>query len=98
MTQKEHNHERSVDERESDQEGIEKDICPECQSQITQEGSQGEAICVNCGLVYEEDQIDYGPEWRAFRQNERDKKKSDRFSDHSINARQRTEYDYWLAR
>lgn len=34
----------------------------------------GELVCGDCGLVLEEGQIDRGPEWRAFDQNERDSK------------------------
>jgi len=31
-------------------------------------------VCVDCGLVVEEDEIDHGPEWRAFDSGEKDQK------------------------
>jgi len=31
-------------------------------------------VCADCGLVVEEDEIDHGPEWRAFDSNEKDNK------------------------
>jgi len=35
----------------------------------------GETVCVDCGLVVvEEDEIDRGPEWRAFDSSEKDEK------------------------
>ncbi len=46
--------------------------CPECDGQLKSAGA--ETICTNCGLVVEEDEIDRGPEWRAFDANEKDEK------------------------
>lgn len=50
------------------------DTCPECQGKITQTSERGEATCENCGLVFEENPLDRGPEWRAYNADERDEK------------------------
>ncbi|WP_089649956.1 transcription initiation factor IIB [Halobacterium hubeiense] len=70
--------EQSIREQTGDQaEHVEEEEstrqCPECDSRniIT---DQGERICEDCGLVLDDDQIDRGPEWRAFNSNERDEK------------------------
>lgn len=47
--------------------------CPECKSGTLAEKS-GELVCIGCGLVVDGTQIDRGPDWRAFNQNERDAK------------------------
>lgn len=38
--------------------------CPECDGDVV--ARDGEAICVDCGLVVDADRVDRGPEWRAF--------------------------------
>ncbi|MFD1588187.1 transcription initiation factor IIB family protein [Halorientalis brevis] len=38
--------------------------CPECRGSLVTDGS--ETRCQECGLVVDEQQIDYGPEWRSF--------------------------------
>ncbi|MGM0606311.1 MAG: transcription initiation factor IIB [Halobacteriota archaeon] len=48
--------------------------CPECGGQLATDTEHGETICSDCGLVVEEDEIDHGPEWRAFDSSERDSK------------------------
>ena len=49
--------------------------CPECSSaDIVKSADRGELVCQDCGLVVEEDQIDPGPEWRAFNHSERQSK------------------------
>jgi transcription initiation factor TFIIB len=41
--------------------------CPECRSEhIVRDYERGELICVECGIVIDDLQIDLGPEWRAF--------------------------------
>jgi transcription initiation factor TFIIB len=41
--------------------------CPECGStNIVEDPSRGELICLKCGLVIKEEMIDTGQEWRAF--------------------------------
>lgn len=49
--------------------------CPECGSKyLSRDHSRAELVCKNCGLVIDEDFIDYGPEWRAFDSNQREKR------------------------
>ncbi|PSP92698.1 transcription initiation factor IIB [Halobacteriales archaeon QS_4_62_28] len=38
--------------------------CPECDGTVDE--SSRETVCTECGLVVDEDQIDRGPEWRSF--------------------------------
>ena len=41
--------------------------CPECGStKVKVNSERGEAVCVKCGLVIEENIVQEGPEWRAF--------------------------------
>ncbi|MBX0288438.1 transcription initiation factor IIB family protein [Halomicroarcula sp. F28] len=42
--------------------------CPECGGHLDRVG--GETHCSDCGLVVEEQQIDHGPEWRSFDEDE----------------------------
>lgn len=72
MTRPDQGGEQSPDEHEHSRELV--DTCPECQGQITQNEDQSEAICENCGLVFEVNPIDRGPEWRAYTTGERDEK------------------------
>ena len=63
-------------ESETDQEETEgvRD-CPECESDnIIKSSDRGELVCDDCGLVVEEENIDPGPEWRAFNHQERQEK------------------------
>ena len=49
--------------------------CPECGStNLAADDGRGETVCEDCGLVVEEDEIDHGPEWRAFDSAEKDEK------------------------
>ena len=48
--------------------------CPECDGRVTADSEHGETVCSECGLVVEEDEIDRGPEWRAFDSAEKDEK------------------------
>ncbi|MFB6143664.1 MAG: transcription initiation factor IIB family protein [Halorientalis sp.] len=48
--------------------------CPECGGHLVQDTEHGETVCEECGLVVEEDEIDRGPEWRAFDAAEKDQK------------------------
>lgn len=50
-------------------------VCPECSGQLLNDEEHGETICAECGLVVDDEEIDHGPEWRAFDSAERDKKK-----------------------
>ncbi len=50
-------------------------LCPKCGSKyINKDEFRAELICDDCGLVIEEDLIDYGPEWRAFDSEQREKR------------------------
>ena len=49
-------------------------VCPECEGQLKTDEEHGETVCASCGLVVEQDQVDRGPEWRAFDSRERDEK------------------------
>ncbi|GAB3422291.1 transcription initiation factor IIB [Haloparvum alkalitolerans] len=48
--------------------------CPECRGRLASDTEHGETVCVDCGLVVEEESVDRGPEWRAFDAGERDSK------------------------
>jgi len=48
--------------------------CPECGGRLSADSEHGETVCSECGLVVEEDEIDRGPEWRAFDSTEKDEK------------------------
>ncbi|CAI50254.1 transcription initiation factor TFB [Natronomonas pharaonis DSM 2160] len=48
--------------------------CPECDARLQADTEHGETVCSDCGLVVEEDEIDRGPEWRAFDSAEKDEK------------------------
>ncbi|MFB6205414.1 MAG: transcription initiation factor IIB family protein [Haloglomus sp.] len=48
--------------------------CPECGGRLESDAEHAETVCGDCGLVVEEDEIDRGPEWRAFDASERDSK------------------------
>ena len=49
--------------------------CPECNNSfIIRDQSRAELVCRNCGLVIDEDLIDYSPEWRAFDSEQREKR------------------------
>ncbi len=63
-------------EQEQKQHQSDEDIrtCPECDGRLATDTEHGETVCGDCGLVVEEDEIDHGPEWRAFDSAERDKK------------------------
>jgi len=63
------------DIREKTATGVdEQDVCPECSGNLVNDAEHGETVCAECGLVVEEDEIDPGPEWRAFDSSERDRK------------------------
>ena len=50
--------------------------CPKCgNAHLTKDYSRAEIVCEKCGLVIDADIIDQGPEWRAF-DNEQHEKKS----------------------
>ena len=67
---------RFTDEHEhtEETEDEEEHACPECGGDLVADGERGETVCEDCGLVVEEDEIDPGPEWRAFDAKEKDEK------------------------
>jgi transcription initiation factor TFIIB len=73
-----HNTRTRERESETDEErtesGEEQLVCPECGGNLVSDESRGETVCEQCGLVVEEDEIDPGPEWRAFDATEKDQK------------------------
>ncbi len=48
--------------------------CNECDTRL-HNNARGEKYCPDCGLVVEEDNIDHGPEWRAFTHEEQQSKR-----------------------
>jgi transcription initiation factor TFIIB len=66
--------ERDEDEHDEVDESTEELVCPECGGDLAQDTEHGETVCQDCGLVVEEDEIDHGPEWRAFDSAEKDEK------------------------
>ncbi|MFB6083748.1 MAG: transcription initiation factor IIB family protein [Halorientalis sp.] len=48
--------------------------CPECQGTLRE--SESETVCEECGLVVAEDNIDRGPEWRSFEDDETEKERT----------------------
>ena len=56
------------------QETGEEVACPECGGNLVSDESRGETVCAECALVVEADEIDPGPEWRAFDSKEKDQK------------------------
>ncbi len=49
--------------------------CPECGGNLFEDDQHGETTCVDCGLVVDEEEIDPGPEWRSFNEQEKNNKK-----------------------
>jgi transcription initiation factor TFIIB len=62
-----------TDETESQAE-TDRLACPECGGRLQADSEHGETVCSDCGLVVEEDNVDRGPEWRAFDPKEKDEK------------------------
>jgi transcription initiation factor TFIIB len=56
------------------QEDVDETTCPECGGSLVAHEEDGETVCGDCGLVVEADEIDRGPEWRAFDAQEKDEK------------------------
>ncbi len=47
--------------------------CPECNERLRQQRT--ETVCEGCGLVFDEDAIDHGPEWRSL-DEDRDRRRT----------------------
>ncbi|GGM65468.1 transcription initiation factor TFIIB [Halarchaeum rubridurum] len=65
---------QSEEEQERESAADEELVCPECGGNLVVDESHGETVCEDCGLVVDEDEIDRGPEWRAFNSQEKDQK------------------------
>lgn len=52
----------------------ETETCPECSGTVEHDPQRGDHACVDCGLVVKEQEIDRGPEWRAFNSQEKQSK------------------------
>ena len=61
-------------EREEETTDEDETVCPECGGNLASDSERGETVCSECGLVVDEDEIDPGPEWRAFDASEKDQK------------------------
>ncbi len=49
--------------------------CPDCGSErIVSDYRHGEVFCRNCGLILEDTFFDFGPEWRAFDEDQKSKR------------------------
>jgi len=59
---------------ETASETVAENTCEECGGTLISDEEHGETVCGECGLVVEEDEIDPGPEWRAFDAKEKDEK------------------------
>ena len=51
-------------------ETVERETCPECGGRLTFDAEHAETACESCGLVVAANEIDRGPEWRAFESEE----------------------------
>lgn len=60
-------------------------VCPNCGStDIITDETRGETICSQCGLVIEDRMVDFGTEWRAYNQDEHDKRARTEVSTYSL--------------
>ena len=73
-TTRRHSRERGREREENEDQETEELVCPECGGTLVNDTEHGETVCDECGLVVEEDEIDPGPEWRAFDSKEKDEK------------------------
>jgi transcription initiation factor TFIIB len=73
-TTRRYTRDRERERQEEDEQDEEEFVCPECGGKLASDAEHGETVCEECGLVVEEDEIDPGPEWRAFDSKEKDEK------------------------
>ncbi|WP_336337317.1 transcription initiation factor IIB [Haloarcula brevis] len=69
-----YSNERETETEQTEEAESESLVCPECNGSLLSDSERGETVCEDCGLVVEEDEIDPGPEWRAFDSKEKDEK------------------------
>ena len=49
--------------------------CPDCKgNNLITDYKHGEIVCKECGLVLEQGMFDFGPEWRAFDEEQKSKR------------------------
>ncbi|MEA3255238.1 MAG: TFIIB-type zinc ribbon-containing protein, partial [Candidatus Altiarchaeota archaeon] len=49
--------------------------CPSCNGlNLVTDYKHGELVCKNCGLVIDDELLDFGPEWRAFDEEQKSKR------------------------
>jgi len=48
--------------------------CNECGGKVRRDETGQEHVCIDCGLIIQNDNIDTGPEWRAYSTEERNKR------------------------
>jgi len=50
-------------------------LCPECKSnRLSKDAVRAEVVCKDCGFVIDEDLLDYGPDWRAYDAEQKNKR------------------------
>jgi transcription initiation factor TFIIB len=50
-------------------------VCPECKSNnLSRDAVRAEVVCKDCGFVIDEDLLDYGPDWRAYDLEQKNKR------------------------
>jgi transcription initiation factor TFIIB len=59
---------------ETTDETVDAEECPECGGELLADETHGETACADCGLVVDENEVDRGPEWRAFDSQEKNEK------------------------
>lgn len=65
---------REQEEQEQSESTERNTTCNECGGELRPDEARGEVACEDCGLVAKENEIDRGPEWRAFDSQERQQK------------------------
>lgn len=71
---RDHDSETTTDSQSSENQARTNNTCPECSGKVIKDGQRGERVCQDCGLVVDNDEIDRGPEWRAFNSSEQEQK------------------------
>lgn len=50
-------------------------VCPQCNGfNLVTDYKHGELVCKDCGLVIDDELLDFGPEWRAFDEDQKSKR------------------------
>jgi transcription initiation factor TFIIB len=51
-------------------------VCPECNGDLIADEAHGETSCAECGLIIRENEIDHGPEWRSYSDDDINRKRT----------------------